>query len=147
MADRYGPYRNTRFRLEIDGIDIAGFSECTMPDNTTEPIEYREGNDERATVRKLWSLNKYGTLTLKRGTTDDSMRLFEWRQDVERGDMDGARRNISLVVRDEQGGDAATWSFVKAWPSKYDAPDFNATGNEVAIETLEIVHEGMERVA
>lgn len=147
MAERHGPYRNTRFVLEINDIQIAGFSECTLPDNTTEPIEYREGNDP-PTTRKLWSLNKYGTLTLKRGTTD-STDLFEWRKLVEEGKIEEARRSVTLRVADEQGNyeNTPNWNFTEAWPSKYDAPDFNATGNEVAIETLEIVHEGMERVA
>ena len=69
MTDRIDPYRNFRFRLEIDGITEAGFSEVTMPDASTEPIEYRNG-DEGITVRKLPSLIKYSNVTLKWGITD-----------------------------------------------------------------------------
>lgn len=145
MPDRHGPYRNTRYLLEIDGIVRAGFSEFTIPSNTTEPTEYREGN-EAPTVRKLWSLNSYENISLQWGTTEDSIELFEWRKLVEEGKMDEARRNIAVIVQDEEGEPGPRWEFVRAWPINYDAPDLNATANEVAVESLEIAHEGMERV-
>lgn len=146
MPDRHGPYRNTRFLLEIDGIGVAGFSQATIPENSTEATEYREGSDP-PTVRKLWSLNTFGDLTLQRGTAEDSTELFEWRQLVEQGDVDDARRTIAVILLDEEGEPGARWEFRNAWPRQYDAPDLDATGNEVAIESLEIAHEGMERVA
>lgn len=146
MPDRHGPYRNARFLLEIDGIAIAGFSQCSIPENSTETVEYREGND-RPTPRKLWSLNSYGTLTLEKGTTDDSIELYEWRQAVEQGQVDDARRNIAVVVLDEEGNPGPRWEFRDAWPTQYDAPDLDSSGNEVAIESIEIDHEGMERTA
>lgn len=144
MPDRHGPYRNVRYLLEIDGIAVAGFSQCSLPENSTEAVEYREGND-RPTVRKLWSLNSYGTLTLEKGTTEDSMELFEWRKLVEQGQVDEARRNIAVVVLDEEGESGPRWEFRDAWPTQYDAPDLDASGNEVAIESMEFDHEGMER--
>jgi phage tail-like protein len=146
MPDRHGPYRNSRFLLEIDGIVQAGFSQCTIPETSTEPIEYREGN-EAPTVRKLGSLVSYGNLTLQWGTTPDSTELFEWRQLVEQGNLDEARRNIAVIVLDEEGEAGARWEFRNAWPQQYDAPDLDASGNEVAIESMEIAHEGMERSA
>lgn len=147
MPDRYGPYRNSRYLLEIGGITRAGFSEATIPSNTTEPTEYREGN-EAPTVRKLWSLNTYENLTLQWGTTEDSIEIFEWRQQVEQGNVDEARRDIAVIVLDEEGeqGPGPRWEFRLAWPVNYDAPDLNATDSAVAIESIEIAHEGMERV-
>jgi phage tail-like protein len=145
MADRKDPYRAARFLLEIDGVTQAGFSEATIPDTSQDPIEYREGN-EIPTVRKLPGLIKYGNVTLKWGTTD-SMELYEWRKQVEGGKMGDARRALAIVVMDEEGNAAARWEFVNAWPTKYDAPDLNATGSDVAIETLEICHEGMIRAS
>ena len=146
MPDRYGPYRNTRFLLEIDGIVQAGFSQATIPENSTEAIEYREGTDP-PTQRKLWSLNAFGNLTLQWGTTPDSTELFEWRQLVEQGKMEEARRSIAVVLSDEEGNPGARWEFRNAWPRQYDAPDLDAAGSEVAIESMEICHEGMERTA
>lgn len=146
MPDRHGPYRNSRFLLEIDGIVKAGFSECTLPETSTETIDYREGN-QASTVSKLAGLSTYGDLTLRWGTTSDSLELFEWRQSVVQGGVDEARRNIAVLVLDEEGEPGARWEFRDAWPQQYDAPDLNATANEVAIEAMTIVHEGMERTA
>jgi phage tail-like protein len=145
MPDRHGPYRNARFLLEFDDLVKAGFSTCTLPENSTEPIEYREGND-RPTMRKLWGLNDFGALTLESGATQDSIELFEWRAQVEQGNVDEARQDIAVIVLDEEGNPGLRWEFRNAWPSNYDAPDFDAEGDEVAIESLEIQHEGMERV-
>ncbi|MFC4360612.1 phage tail protein [Halobium salinum] len=145
MPDRHGPYRNSRYLLEIDDTIQAGFSEATIPSNSTEPTEYREGN-ESPTVRKLWSLNTFENLTLQWGTTDDSMAIFEWRKMVEQGQVDDARRDIAVIVLDEEGQPGPRWNFVRAWPVNYDAPDLNATDSQVAIESIEIAHEGMERV-
>jgi len=146
MAERNDPYRNFRFLLEIDGLVQAGFSEVTIPDTSSDPIEYREGNED-TTVRKLPGLNKYGNLTLKWGITDDSLNLFDWRKLVMQGKMTDARRNIAVILMDEEGNAKSRWEFREAWPSKYDAPDLNAKGNDVAIETMEIVHEGMVRTS
>ena len=143
-GERKDPYKNFRFLVEIDGIVQAGFSEATIPDSTQEPIEYREGN-EPTTVRKLPGLVKYGNLTLKWGITD-SLELYNWRKMVEQGKTKDARKNMAVILMDEEGNEAARWNFFEAWPTKYDAPDLSAKGNDVAVETLEIVHERMERV-
>lgn len=145
MADRIDPYRNMRFLVEIDGIVQAGFSEATIPDSSQDPIEYREGN-EPPTSRKIPGLVKYGNLTLKWGITE-SLDLYNWRKLVEQGKMKDARRNMAVVILDEEANPTARWEFSEAWPSKYDAPDLNAKGTDIAIETLEIVHEKMERVS
>ena len=145
MADRVDPYRAARFLLEIDGITRAGFTECSIPDSTQDPIEYREGN-EGFTVRKIPGMIKYGNLTLKWGTTD-TMELYEWRKQVEECKMKDARRNIAVVLLDDEGSAKARWEFFMAWPTKYDAPDLNATSSDIAIETREIANEGMTRVS
>ena len=143
-GERKDPFKNFRFLVEIDGIVQAGFREVTIPDSTTDVVEYREGNEKTITPRKLPGLTKYGNLTLKWGVTD-SLELYNWRRLVETGQIEKARRNLAVIVLDDEGNPAARWEFFNAWPSKYDAPDLNATANEVAIETLEIVHEGMVR--
>lgn len=143
MSERKDPYRNSRFLLEIDGITQAGFSDVTIPDISTDPVEYREGNED-TTVRKLPGLTKYGNLTLKWGITD-SLELFNWRKLVTQGKMGDARKNIAIVLMDEEGNAAARWEFKETWPIKYDTPDLSAKGNDIAIETLEIAHEGMDR--
>ncbi len=143
MPNRIDPYRNFRFRVELDGIQIAGFSEATIPDSTTDPIDYREGTDPTH-QKKLSGLTKYGNITLKKGLTD-SMDLYNWKKKVEDLGAKGARKNISLILIDEEGKLKARWNIVEAWPTKYDPSDFRAKGAEVVIESHEIVHEGVTR--
>jgi phage tail-like protein len=142
---RTDPYRNFRFRVEIDGIDQGGFREVAIADSAQDPIEYREGNHP-PTMRKIPGLIKYGNVTLKWGVTD-SMDLYRWRKDIEDGKTASGRKNMAVVLIDEAGREKARWNFSNAWPTKYDPADFNATANEIAIETLEIAHERMERVS
>lgn len=141
---RVDPYRQFRFRVDIDGVGQAGFNECTFADTTTDPVEYREGNEDPV-FRKLSGLTKYGNITLKWGITDSDI-LYKWRQQVIDTGAQKARKSIMITLIDEEGIDKSQWSIRDAWPSKYDPPDFSAKGNEVAIETLEIVHEGFKRV-
>ncbi|MFG0211817.1 phage tail protein [Brevibacillus porteri] len=141
MADRKDPYRKFRYRVEMDGIQQAGFSEVSGFDASVDVVEYREGN-EVITPRKLPGLAKYGNITLKWGVTD-SMDLYNWMQDTIQGKV--ARKTVTIIAINEAGEDVATWKVIEAWPTKYTAPDFNGTASEVAIEQLEIAHEGMTR--
>ena len=143
---RQDPLRNFRYRLEINGIDQAGFAEVAIGDLSTEPIEYREG-DEVTTVRKLNGLNKYANITLKWGITD-SLELADWHQLVVSDTtlLDEARRTVVIRVQNEAGEDKAAFEIFKAWPCKYDPSDLNAKGNEVAIDTLELCNEGIKRI-
>jgi phage tail-like protein len=140
---RKDPLRNFRFRVEIDGIQQAGFSEVTGFDVTVEPIDYREGSDPTH-ARKLPGLTKFGNVTLKWGVTD-SKELHDWHRQIVDGTIQ--RKNIAIVVVDEAGQDKARWEITEAWPSKYDPADLNAKGNDVSIELLEIANEGVKRVS
>ena len=143
MADRKDPYLNARFKVELDSSIEGGFIECAGFDVTTDVAEYREGIDP-PTLRKQPGLTKYGNITLKWGLTD-SKAIWEWRKMVIDGKMDKARKNGSIIILNEIGEEKVRWNFINGWPSKYDPSDLNAKGNEVAIETLEITHEGLER--
>lgn len=138
---RVDPYRNYGFLVEIDGITQAGFSDCSGFGSSTDPVEYREGG-ENGTVRKLPGLTKHTNITLKWGLTD-SRELYDWYREIVTGKID--RKNGSIVVLDTDGKEKVRWNFFQGWPAKWDGPDFSAKGNDVAIETLEIAHEGIER--
>ncbi len=139
-GERKDPYRVYNFAIEIDGVIRAGFRECSGLDSAQDPIEYREGNEKGLTVRKLPGLNKYANISLKGGATSD-LDLWEWRKKA----MDGKpeRQSGSIIALDDEGNNVVKWNFVNAWPTKWTGPSFNSTGNEVAIETLEIAHEGL----
>jgi phage tail-like protein len=141
VGERKDPYRGYNFLVEIDGITRAGFRECSGLDSTQDPIEYREGN-EGLTARKLPGLNKYSNISLKWGITDDA-ELWDWRQQVMNGNIDGARKNGSIVLMDDTGEEKVRWNFREGWPTKWTGPSLNATGSDIGIETLDIVHEGL----
>jgi phage tail-like protein len=138
---RKDPFLNFNFLVEIDGITQAGFSDCSGFGATTEPTEVNEGGLNGFSHR-LAGRTKQSNITLKWGLTD-SHDLYDWYRAVVNGRIQ--RRNGSIVVIDLEGQEKARWNFFNAWPSKWDGPDFSAKGNEVAIETLEIVHDGIER--
>jgi len=142
---RNDPLRNFRFRLEIDGLQAAGFSEVLIGATTIDVVDYREGTDPPH-VRKLSGLTKYGNLTLKHGVTS-SLELFDWFRGISNGQITGNRRRVVIVVQDESGADQARFVVREAWPARYDPSDLNAKGNEVMIELLELANEGIERVS
>lgn len=137
------PHGRFRYKVEIDGLDAGGFSEVTGFDASIDVMEYREG-DMVQTPMKIPGLKKYGNITLKQGLAD-SMVLYDWIIAGVNGAVD--RKTITITLLDEEEAPAASWQVINAWPTKYTAPDFNATSSEVAIETLEIAHEGMTRVS
>jgi phage tail-like protein len=143
MADgsRNDPYGQFNFLIEIDGITVGGFSEASGLSTDTNIIEYREGSENHGTVRKLPGLMKYSNIVLKRGWTQDQS-LWNWRKKV----IDGATQRTSgtITLLDEARQPALRWNFREGWPSKWDGPQLNGKTSEVAIETLEIAHEGLE---
>jgi len=143
-GDRRDPFRGFKFRVTLDGIHRAGFREASGLDAATDPIDYREGDDKTLTIHKLPGLKKFSAITLKRGITDD-LDLWKWRKQVMDGKIKDARKNGSITLMDDEGNDVAQWDFVAAWPTKWTGPTLNATANEVAIDTLEITHEGLDR--
>ena len=139
-APRNDPYGAFNFIVEIDGLAVAGFSECSGLTAETAVIEYREGN-EMAGVRKLAGLTKFAPVILKRGITKERD-LWNWYKNIINGNTD--RRNGSIVLLGNDHTPVARWNFTNAWPAKWEGPHLKAKGNEVAIETLEIEHEGLE---
>lgn len=138
---RLDPYMNYNFLMEIDGVTQAGFQEVSGLDATTDPVEYREGG-ENTTVRKLPGKTTYSDISLKWGLTD-SDEMWKWREDVIKGKIE--RKNGSIIVLDDEGNERVRWNFFNAWPSKWEGPTFDAKANDIAIETLTIAHERIER--
>jgi len=137
---RNDPYSRFNFLLEIDGVVKAGFSEVSGLSTETDVLDYREGN-EPATVRKLPGLTRYSNITLKRGVTKDKS-LWQWRKAVIDGKVQ--RSSGSVILLDESRQPVLVWNFREGWPCKWEGPSLNAKTSDVAIETIEIAHEGLE---
>ena len=140
-GQRNDPYRSFNFRVEIDGLTVGSFSECSGLTSDGDAVDYREGTDLPLNVRKLVGLRKYSNISLKRGYTQNR-ELWDWYRNIVNGVAD--RRNGTIILMDEERKDVLRWDFENGWPNKIEAPAFKATGNEVAIESIEIVHEGLK---
>ena len=137
---RTDPYRTFNFRVEVDGLTLAAFSECSGLTADGDPVEYREGTDVPNTVRKLVGLRKYSNITLKRGYTRN-LELWNWYRNIANGVDD--RRSVSIVLMNEGRQDVMRWELENAWINKVEGPSFKASANEVAIESCDLVHEGL----
>ena len=136
-------YGRFRFKVEIDGLEAGGFSEVTGFDASIDVMEYREG-DMVQTPMKMPGLKKYGNITLRKGLADTTV-LYDWITAGIEGVVE--RKTLTITLLDQTESPVASWQIINAWPVKYTGPDFNATSSEVAIETLEVAHEGMTRVS
>jgi phage tail-like protein len=140
-ATRIDPYRGFNFRVEIDKTTVASFSEVSGLTADGDAVDYREGKDGANSVRKLIGLRKYGVITMKRGITKDGA-LWDWYSAVATGAAT-ARRSGSIVLRDETQTDVLFFHFTNAFLNKIVGPDLKAAGNDVAIESAELVVESL----
>jgi len=139
-GDRKDPYKGYNFKLEIAGVIRAGFHEAAGLDEASEATE-KEGETANS-PQNIPGGHKVGDVTLKRGITGD-LTLWNWYNSVAHGKTE--RKNGSIILSDDSGEEKIRWNFVNAWPSKWTGPTFNADANDVAIETLEIAHEGLTK--
>lgn len=139
--NRKDPFGGYNFAVEVDGLTRAGFKTCAGFDSSTTATKYREGTDASLQQRQLPGLASHSNITLARGITDDRA-LWDWRDAVAKGKV--SRRNVSIILRDDEGNEKIRWDVTNAWPAKWTGPSFDATSDAVAIETLELAHEGIE---
>ena len=140
------PFGNFRFKLELGDVEVAGFAECTGLNIETKVMEYKEGGNN-ATTLKFPEPTSYGNVTLKRGVTN-SNELLSWQLDVATGTFSTNKRSsnpsFTITLMNEKGDPVKAWNLVRAFPVKWVGPDLKSSASEVAIETLEIAHEGIQ---
>jgi len=137
---RHDPFTGFNFRVEIDGIAAAAFAECTGIGSETDVIEYREGGEKTLGVRKIPGLTRYPNVVLRRGITTNHD-LWDWRQTVIDGEV--SRRTVAITLLDGTGAPVMRWSLRDAWPVKIEGPTLRGDANDIAIETIELTHEGL----
>ncbi len=145
-----GDYPLPKFHFLVEwGNDFRiGFTEVSGLDFETEVIEYREGNSKKYNKTKQPGLTKYANITMKRGTFEGDFDFFtEWQKTYyfQEGNETGSlyRRSVTIKLLNENHEPIITWILENAWPSKVQSTDLKADANEVAIETMELVHEGL----
>lgn len=142
-GDRTDPYAQFSFIIKIDDMEVGAFTEVEGLEAESEVIEYRTGADSHR-YRKLPGLMEYSNITLKRGITDND-ELWRWRKTTLDGETE--RRSGVIVLRDEGGEERLRWEFRNGWVVKYEGPSLDASSSEVAVETVEIAHEGLEFIS
>ena len=146
MAADY-PLPKFHFQVEWGGTKI-GFTEVSGLDFETEPIEYRHGASPEYFKTKQPGMKKWSNITMKRGTFNSDNEFYDWWKETvffEEGESTGSiyRRDITISLLNENHEPTVTWKVKNAWPIKVQTTDLKADGNEVAIESMELVHEGL----
>jgi len=139
-GDRHDPVLSFNFGVEITGLIVAGFSEVAGLQAEIEVHEYREGGLNEYVHKRAGPAKYPANLVLKKGIAD-SKELWSWYCDVLQGTIQ--RKSLDIVLMDSEGSEKRRWTFQNAYPVKWSGPDFKAQSSEVAIESLELAHEGL----
>jgi phage tail-like protein len=134
------PLPKFHYQVEWGGSRI-GFTEVTGLTVETEVIEYREGSNREYSKLKMPGMQKFGNITLKRGTFQSDNQFFEWWRTVSLNTIE--RRDVTISLLNEKHEPVMVWKVKNAWPVKVQSADLKSDANEVAIETMELAHEGL----
>lgn len=128
------------FQVKWDS-QVMSFQEVTGLDIQSEEIKYRHGDSPEFSVIKMPGMKKVGNVTMKKGIFKGDNKFWDWFNQIKMNTVKRVPVTISLL--DETGAPTMVWTLANAWPSKITGTDLKAEGNEAAIETIEIVHEGL----
>ena len=144
-TSREDPLVSFHFAVEVQGKISGYFTEVSGLGSETEVIEHAVVNEKGVeVVLKIPGRLKWGDIELKRGITTN-MDLWDWRREIENGEVNSARQNGSVVMYDQTLTEVARWNFDNGWPSKIDGPTAKSDDNAVGVESMTIVHEGIRR--
>jgi phage tail-like protein len=148
MADDNGSKQSTtlwpmpKFYFKVSwGKEVMSFQEVSGLDIQSEEIKYRHGDSKEFSVLKMPGLKKVGNVTMKKGIFKSDNKFWEWFNKIKMNTIE--RLSVTISLLDENGNDTMVWELSNAWPTKITGTDLKSEGNEVAIETIEIVHEGL----
>jgi phage tail-like protein len=136
------PMPKFRFSVTLGSQDSAvSFQEVSGLEAETQVIEYRHSNSKQFSTVKMPGIAKYGNVTLKRGVFVKDNHFFTWYDEIKMNTI--KRKTVTIQLLDETGKPTMTWILANAWPTKITGIDLKSDGNEVAVDTLEIAHEGL----
>ena len=145
MSDeRRDPFVGFNFRMEIDGVEVAGFKEISGIETKTQVIEYSDGDDSNFSVRKRPGRTNYTNVVFKRGISE-GIDLWEWYEEVIDLEREFERKEIAIhLLNDSSDEPEKTYTFFEAWPCRYKGATLNATDDAVALEEVEFAFEKLE---
>jgi phage tail-like protein len=139
MAANY-PVSAFHFQVEWGGTRI-GFTEVSGLSVELQTIDYREGSSFEYQATKMPGIPQFSNITLKRGIYKSDNEFFQWLNTVKLNDIE--RRDLTISLLNESHEPVTTWKIKEAFPTKVEGPTLNATGNEAAVESIELAHEGL----
>lgn len=140
QSKNVGPLPKFHFEVKWDTA-VMSFQEVSGLDVAAQPIEYRAGDSKAFSVVKMPGIKKFGNVTLKRGAFTAHNKSWDWLNQANMKTI--ARKPVTISLVDEAGMPAMVWTLANAWPAKITGADLNAQGNEVAVQSIEIAHEGI----
>lgn len=148
MADREDPLVAFKFGLEIEGKLTGYFNSVGGIGSESEVIEQKiaDSNTGETLIRKIPGRLTWTEVSLKRGVTSN-IDVWDWRQQVVDGKIEGARTNCSVIAYNQGNEEIARWNFENAWPSKVTGPEMDSGGTDYMVEEIVIVHEGVSRAS
>ena len=141
--DNVWPLPKFYFTVKVGDLSEAMFQEVSGLDVEAQVIEYRHGNSPEFSSIKMPGIKKYANVTLKKGLFKGDNRFWDWFNKIKMGVIE--RQPVTIKLLDESGAPTMVWTLKNAWPTKITGTDMKSEGNEVAVETLEMVHEGLAR--
>lgn len=130
------------FTVKLGSQDnTVSFQEISGLETETQPIEYRHGDSKQFSPIKMPGIAKTGNVTLKKGVFVKDNNFFKWYDAIKMNTI--KRETVTIQLLDEKGAPTMTWTLINAWPTKISSPDMKSDANEVAVETLELAHEGL----
>jgi len=128
------------FQVKWDA-NVMSFQEVSGLDIQSEEIKYRHGDSPQFSVIKMPGMKKFGNITMKKGIFKGDNKFWDWLNQIKMNTIKRVPVTISLL--DEAGAPTMVWTLANAWPTKITGTDLKSEGNEVAVESIEIVHEGL----
>ncbi len=141
VQDTVWPLPKFYFTVEVEDLAEATFQEVSGLDLEAQIIEYRHGNSPDFSTIKMPGIKKYGDVTLKKGIFKGDNKFWDWFNKIKMNTIE--RHPVTIKLLDEAGSPTMVWTLKNAWPTKITGTDLKSDGNEVAVETLVIAHEGL----
>jgi phage tail-like protein len=140
QANSIWPLPKFYFRVIMDGQEMS-FQEVSGLNAETQVIEYRDSNSPTFSTIKMPGIAKFGNVTMKKGVFKSDKRFRDWYNTIKMNTI--KRVTVVIQLLDETGAPTITWTLQNAWPTKITGTDLKSNSNELAIETIELVHEGL----